>query len=528
MKERLFKTGKFLGDTAVISVFIIMSLIMLFLFSSSMILTADMSANDHDLEVLTFLPDNAVLNIFLMICCFIFGISIYVISRHFKLTERFSLRHLSYIIFAVVFLNCVLWIVQALSFPTHDSYLVTSAGVSASLGDTSPFEKDYFLRFPFQLGYVLWTEFFARIFFLDHEKYVVLQIINGVCLAAAETALLILTDRLFSNRNVTFFTFVMLILFSQPVIFTTFLYGNIPGFAFAVWSVLFAVEFIRRTRWRDIIISSLLMTVSVWLKLNDMIFLVALAIVLFLCFLRKKGIKPLVSLCVMCIVVLGLKGLPVWQYEQRFDRSFGEGIPMTCWLAMGLNESENAPGWYNSTHTVITFNSVKGDHDAANDIAKKTVKERIDVFAKDPAYALSFFCDKINSQWNETSFQSIWNNQVRGQMGDRIGVAKYVCENGEKTVDKLMDVNVEFIYLGALIAFVVSVIDMIRKKELKTELVIIPIVIIGGFLYHALFEAKSQYVINYVTIMIPYSVYGFYRCLSALKNIKNNALKNNG
>ena len=47
MKERLFKTGKFLGDTAVISVFIIMSLIMLFLFSSSMILTADMSANDH-------------------------------------------------------------------------------------------------------------------------------------------------------------------------------------------------------------------------------------------------------------------------------------------------------------------------------------------------------------------------------------------------------------------------------------------------------------------------------------------------
>ena len=525
MKERLFKTGKFLGDTAVISVFVIMSLIMLFLFSSSMILTADMSANDHDLEVLTFLPDNAPLNIFLMICCIIFGISMYVISRHFKLTERLSLRHLSFAIFAIVFLNCVLWIVQSMSFPTHDSYLVTSAGVSAALGDMTPFEKDYFLRFPFQLGYVLWTEFFARIFFLDHDMYVVLQIVNGICLAAAETALLILTDRLFSNRNVTLFTFVMLVMFAQPVIFITFLYGNIPGFAFAIWSVLFAVEYIRCGRWRDIIISSLLMTVSVWLKLNDMIFLIALAIVLFLCFLRKRGIKPLISLCIICIITLGLKDLPVWQYEHRCDRSFGKGIPMTCWLAMGLDESENAPGWYNSTHTVITFNSVNGDHNAANDIAKNTVKERIDVFADDPAYALSFFCDKINSQWNETSFQSIWNNQVRGQMADRTGIAKYVCGSGEKTVDKLMDVNVQFIYLGALIAFVTSVIDMIRKKELKTELVIIPIVIIGGFLYHALFEAKSQYVINYVTMMIPYSVYGFYRCLSALKNVKDKRLK---
>ena len=38
-------------------------------------------------------------------------------------------------------------------------------------------------------------------------------------------------------------------------------------------------------------------------------------------------------------------------------------------------------------------------------------------------------------------------------------------------------------------------------------------VIIGGFLYHTLFEAKSQYAISYFILMIPLAAYALdYAC----------------
>lgn len=520
MKEKLLKIRHIASDTATMAVIVIMLVITVFLFVCSMILTADMSVVGDDLEVLTFSFDNIAVNLLLMVCCCAIGIGLIFAVLRFGLLIRFSSEQISWLLFAWTFLASVLWIVQALSYPTHDSFLVTRAGVSAANGDYSFLKNQYFIRFPFQSGYVLFTEIISRLLFLNHRTYIVLQLVNGLCLAFAEMALVRLTDRIFCNRSITFFTAVALMAFSQPVIFSTFLYGILPGFCFAVWASLFFIGYIKDGRRRDIIISSLLITVSIWLKLNNLIFAVAMAIVLILHSLKGKGIKQLAALAVFGVIVLGLKNVPVWQYELRCDHDFGDGIPMTCWLAMGLDEANTAPGWYESDHTVKVFHDVGCDSKKASEIAINTVKERLSYFSSHPSYAANFFFDKINSQWNETSFQSIWNNQVRGQMGDRVGVAKLVCGSGEKLVKRLMDINVEFLYLGAAVSFTAFAVDFIKKKSIGVESVLIPIVIIGGFLYHALFEAKSQYVLTYVTVMIPYSVYGFYRLLSALRGCK--------
>jgi hypothetical protein len=37
---------------------------------------------------------------------------------------------------------------------------------------------------------------------------------------------------------------------------------------------------------------------------------------------------------------------------------------------------------------------------------------------------------------------------------------------------------------------------------------LIPLILIGAVLYHALFEAKSQYAVLYVPMMAPYAAFG--------------------
>ena len=105
----------------------------------------------------------------------------------------------------------------------------------------------------------------------------------------------------------------------------------------------------------------------------------------------------------------------------------------------------------------------------------------------------------------------------------RNGIAKYVCEDGESKVKDVMDLGVQFIYCGMLIAAVYMVISQIKKDDERPEdqsgLFLIPLIFLGGFLYHALFEAKSQYVITYVTFMIPYAVWGFASISGTLKKV---------
>ena len=44
-----------------------------------------------------------------------------------------------------------------------------------------------------------------------------------------------------------------------------------------------------------------------------------------------------------------------------------------------------------------------------------------------------------------------------------------------------------------------------RKSDITT--VLLPLVVLGGFGYHLLFEGKSQYVLTYIPLLIPVASY---------------------
>jgi hypothetical protein len=500
------------------AVALLTALFMLYLFLSSMMSTADMSTANEMKEMITFEDDSLLLNIVMLLLFLFVGGNFTISVRRLGWLDKLSPKGLAFAVWLWVVLAGSAWVLMSMSSPTHDSLIVTRAGIAAALDDMKYLGEDYFKRFPFQSGYVLWTELWARLFDLDHKNYIILEIINILCLAFGEWALVLTADRLFRRREVTMVTSIMLGLFIQPMIFSTFLYGNIPGFCFACLAIYFFTEYLRQDKWGWLAASGLCLALSIVLKLNNMILLVAMSIILLAHLLRGKPLRRALALILLCAAVIPLSNAPQWHYEKRLDAELGEGIPMTSWLAMGLNESMIAPGWYNGKYTVSNFHAVGMDPDAASERSMEVIKSRLEHFKEDPEDARRFFEEKILSQWNETTFQSLWTNQVRGQFMPRVGFAKYACEEGEGKVKAVMDLGVQFIYFGMLIAAIYLLFEQINKKEtrrtVEPALYLIPLIFLGGFLYHALFEAKSQYVITYVTLMIPYAAWGVCRLFS--------------
>ncbi len=531
LKQKINTATRLLSRIGAGIISLILLFAMVFLFVSSMKGTADMNMNNPGQENIDFLTDNVWLNLLWLVLFFAIGLLLVFVARRFRLFDKLSPTRLSWMLALWVFVMGSLWVIQSMSAPTHDSLIVTRAGVSAAIGKLEHLDGDYFIRFPFQLGYVFWTELWARAFALGGGGYLFMELVNVLCLAMGEMALVRLTHRLFQSRAVTFATAIALALFIQPMIFCTFLYGTMPGFCFAVWSMLLLVRYMQTDKWRFAVGAGILLTVSVTLKLNNMILLVAAVIILLLHLLRGKYVRGLAAILIISVTVLTLRNAPVWQYEIRTDKDFGKGIPMLSWLAMGLNDAATAPGWYSHQYTVGNFNAVGNDPDAAAENSKAEIKKRIEYFSENPKEAGQFFSDKILSQWNEPTYQSIWNNQVRGQYMDKFGFAAYACGEGEQKVKDVLDLSIQFIFCGMTVAvgslFFRQLPPIRRKKhrevltsrrEDEVALYLIPLFILGGFLYHALFEAKSQYVIGYVTLMIPYAVWGFTIISQSIKS----------
>ncbi len=257
--------------------------------------------------------------------------------------------------------------------------------------------------------------------------------------------------------------------------------------------------------------------------MNFMIAFAAILIIGVIRLIRNRRLCELVCLLLCVLSVLGVSAAVKAHYEARTDIVFGDGIPMASWLAMGLNESSIAPGWYNGSYTVTNFHAHNMDPDAAADASVEVIKERLKLFSSDPQYASDFFAKKITSQWNEPTYQSLWTNQVRGRYGEMGKLATFALVDGEARVKSFMDGYVELIFaLTALAA-----IFLIGKREIDHAL--LPTVILGGFIYHALFEAKSQYAIVYLVLMLPLAAYAieelYIRVSALIKEKKSSPTK---
>lgn len=470
-------------------------------------------------EIVNFDNDLVLTNIALI------GLSI--IAALFFLRKNVSISKINtkFIVGVMLLVTTILslaWVNLVQSIASGDAMILLNTARDAAQNQYNSFHTSwdyygnfsYYLYYPFQLGYVLFAEILYRIFGFGCSD-ILFQIPNIFALDFIYVGVVMITKRLFDRKSVTNFTAILLTVCFQPMFMTTFTYGILLGLAFSVWSVYHTIRFIQDSKIKNAVFAVILIAVSVLLKYNNMIMLAAICIALILHVIDKKKFLALAVAAVMVLCSVGLQKGVIASYAARSDVKLDTQVSQTLYAYLGISESGMAPGWYNGK-AMETLRDCKMDIDKANEIAEKGISDRLTYLSTNHQLG-DFYWKKFLSQLNEPSFESIWLSQVRRHnYPEGTPLPKIVDSVYSGGLQKVLDIWFNYYVMMIYIFFTAGMIWMIFRKKLNPASLILPVAILGGVLYHMIFEGKSQYLLPYFVIMIPFAAYGFIESMRAL------------
>ena len=156
--------------------------------------------------------------------------------------------------------------------------------------------------------------------------------------------------------------------------------------------------------------SILFLTLSVMLRKNSLIPVIAVLLVLLFEALRPGGNgKMRLGLLIMavCLAVTSVGILPLVQkcYEKKAGNTLSSGVTAMSYLAMGMQEASRGCGWYNGFN-IDTYDTAGMDTALANEISRLAIDERLAYFREHPGYTANFYLHKHLSQWADGTYAS--------------------------------------------------------------------------------------------------------------------------
>lgn len=410
---------------------------------------------------------------------------------------------------AVIFALGLLWTFCAGPAPAGDSKALVDAAREFLRGDYSALTSAdgrfgaYYRFYPYQLGV---TGYFALLQQLLGEKaYTSMSLVNLGFLLLGYGSILFICYRAFADRRVLALTGLMLLLYPQGILLGSFLYGNVPAFGLSLLGGALAVEYTHGGRWGFAVCAALALSAALVLKPNALIPAIAISLLLLLTGLSKKKTSALL-LGALCLVlpILCARGT-VAAFERRAGADLGEGAPFSLWLCIGLSESDKAPGW----HSWIIDPYVPETRSELQRRVAPLLAERKAALS-DPAKGLEFFTKKLQSQWDEPTFESVWVSRAgKTAPASALEAALWRGEAGGwyyQTTKFL----VPFFYAcftGGLIWMLLKDRARFFGANVNLAALLLPLIALGAFLYHLLFEAKSQFAALYLPMLFPTASY---------------------
>lgn len=267
--------------------------------------------------------------------------------------------------------------------------------------------------------------------------------------------------------------------------------------------------------------SILFLALSVMLRKNSLIPIIAVLLVLLFESLRS-GRSVRARLCLLgmavCLAVTSVGILPLVQkcYEKKAGNTLSSGVTAMSYFAMGMQEASRGCGWYNGFN-IDTYDAAGMDSALANEISRQAVLERLAYFREHPGYTVDFYARKHLSQWADGTYAS--RQATLAAYGGRSRFFQEVYDGS------LSSAYIEWgnawqnvLYLGTLV-FCVNAVHRKRKNTATAPqssgtdslyLYVGLIAVLGGFLFHILWEANSRYIFLYSLLLMPYCAAGIY------------------
>lgn len=486
---------------------IIFGAIMIYLWLLCGFSTCHMSLSEHTY----FVKDSFLINIimavlFCVLLLFIFG------ENRVKEKGAFFTKAEKILLFLILIEGFVI-ILSFRTIPRADQSDVMRAAYALKNGDYAQYKNGgYIPENPNQIG-LLWFWYILS-FIFGSDNYVVFQFINVIAIVFIYKQLSDISGILELPQICRTCILLFGALYLPVLFYSTFVYGNIIAQMLVLVSLKYEMVFLKKPQLKYAFVSALFLSLSIAIKENNLIFAIAMIIYAIIKFLEKKETK------ILLLIVCSIAGTIVQGYflENLLEAKTGEqieGMSMWSFVAMGLHENDDfCDGWWDGS-TIDTYIESKYNADEQKKTAIADIQNRLEEFHKDKRYALRFFSRKIASQWNNPTFQCFWINQT---CGSDVAHPKWVNEvlsvKYEEKITRVLDI-VQFLILTGVIF------SILLLKENK-EYILFKVIFIGGFLFHTVWEAKTQYALPYFLLMLPISLNGYYSLVMCRQKCTSN------
>lgn len=413
----------------------------------------------------------------------------------------------------VVLIMGTVWIFVTRLYPGSDPAKVYQVAMQWRRGDFSAYaEGGYLFRYPFQAGIILFYYLLSFLFGIDN--YIGLQFVNVIALVVVY-GLLVKLSALFwqEDKKLPAAVYAALILWVPLSFYVTYLYGILPGMALSLGAVYFVAKYLHTRRYRYIVPAALCMGLATVIKMNCLIYLVAIACFLLydaldVALLTKKELGKQWIVSLLCLVLMGLSvagcnKLCSLYVEHLSGYEAGEGAVMVSWVVMGLQETPLGPGGY-SGYINEVFERYDYDTEKVTEVSIADIKSIMTRLSQNPLdEGIPFFARKNAFQWNDPTFISLDRTKGRTSAGTMPAFAQSLIEGeGSVRLSVLLNYAQTLILIGMILYLILD-----RKSRNLYELMG-AVVFLGGYLFHFFWESSASYTIPYFVIIIPYAVKG--------------------
>lgn len=437
-------------------------------------------------------------------CCILFGGLLWLEQRLCAGKRRLVSEGLGALAALWAFSVSLWWIFSAERLPMGDQAFIYGGASYFRYGDFSFLKPGGYCHiYPYQLGQISLVELLYHV--VEPFQYRPMHVINALAVAGSVYTGYRLV-REWSDSFSVEALYCLMISFCFPLFFyASWVYGDILSIFFVLLGFFFLCRYEKREKTGYLAGMVLVLALAQLVRQSTTIVYVALALVTLVRFIRKRDKRLLAAVVLSVMLPMALFAGIYRMYEMRSGLERSKGVPTVVTLAMGMQESRGGCGWDNNFQKDV-YNEAVFDYEKMKETGAREIKDRMLLFAENPGYAAEFYGKKILSQWNGPLYQSVFfttdYQQSRppetGTLADRISGPAFW------TLLDICDRMQFVVYLGMLFWFLLAV---KREKGILRQLA--AVIVIGGFCFSLLWEAKTRYILPYYVFMFPCAAAGY-------------------
>ena len=448
-----------------------------------------------------------------------------MIQKNNAIIERIGFKRLIIIGFMFSFIMSMIWLIMSGYQPEDDSTSILRFDWSIidNNDDWRTTYLKYMERYPYQSGVGLIMYPFAL---LSHAigrdiwfAYGIMMTLNTLWTATIIPLIGLITKELKNDKAgcAAILLSMGFIVIPMSVIQV---YGNTLSVPLILLALLTAIRLIKSFNLRNAIIIMLVAIILGFIKPNNMIIGIAITIILIVCSMIRMNWKHAITgIIIIPFMMIGAALAPaLLQGITGVDYNENMKAPARNFIIMGLND--DAAGGYGFFKWNI--GSTRYTLDESNRNADNTWREQSTKF-KQPSYLIDFFRVKTMETWAEPTFSYVtrpaesyyyseYVKQNNIDNDDKDGIVENAKEPvlhetiGQKIIDSNVFMIITRSWLDGLCILISSfaIIGIMRNRH-DAYGILLGVCILGGFLFHVIWETKPEYAYTYFILLIPYA-----------------------